>query len=330
MSGFRFAPAAPADAVAVWSDSPHATVFTHPDVLGRLSQRVDWWMAWKGQEPICAWPVALPDGVTVGIPEFTYWIGPLWSRQGFTMPPHRWLSASMSVYEGLIVRLLRAYGRIHAQLPVGLDDVRVFDWWNYHQPGRPRFSIRPRYSACVRDLQGRTANQIHAGFRELRRRELRRVTRGTVPVRATDWTEEDVVRLYREVMERQQVAVSDATRTAIIALVGLVALGMGEVIAFRDSASGELVSVVLLLEARGTAHMVLNLTATRYRGTGIAAWTVAQAILGARERGLDVFDFNGANSPARGDDKHSYGAVPELFFELAYPGPQRTSDLGRP
>lgn len=30
------------------------------------------------------------------------------------------------------------------------------------------------------------------------------------------------------------------------------------------------------------------------------------------------FDFNGANSPLRGDDKHSYGASEKLYFQLDY------------
>ena len=30
------------------------------------------------------------------------------------------------------------------------------------------------------------------------------------------------------------------------------------------------------------------------------------------------FDFNGANSPLRGDDKHSYGSYEKLYFQLEY------------
>ena len=33
---------------------------------------------------------------------------------------------------------------------------------------------------------------------------------------------------------------------------------------------------------------------------------------------FNSFDFNGANSPLRGDDKHSYGAEEKLYFQLKY------------
>ena len=36
------------------------------------------------------------------------------------------------------------------------------------------------------------------------------------------------------------------------------------------------------------------------------------------QKKYDIFDFNGANSPNRGDDKHSYGAKENLFFDLKY------------
>ena len=139
-------------------------------------------------------------------------------------------------------------------------------------------------------------------------------------MRVADWTLEDLILLYSEVMRLQDVVVPSATKDEIASLVSVVADGMGEVIAFRDSESGELTSMVLLLQDKGIANMVLNLTANRWRGSGIAAWTVYHAIQAAQARGADVFDFNGANSPDRGDDKHSYGAAPELFFEVRYPG----------
>ena len=40
--------------------------------------------------------------------------------------------------------------------------------------------------------------------------------------------------------------------------------------------------------------------------------------ISAKKRKMNYLDFNGANSPNRGDDKHSYGAGQELFFEINY------------
>jgi hypothetical protein len=149
---------------------------------------------------------------------------------------------------------------------------------------------------------------------------LRQVAGAGAPERVTDWTLKEITGLYIEVMGWHGIQVPGATKKQIAALVGLVSCGMGDVVAFRDSQSGELASAVVLLEANGVANMVLNLTAKRWRGSGLPAWAVHTAILAAKVRGADVFDFNGANSPNRGDDKHSYGAAPELYFSIRYPG----------
>ena len=48
----------------------------------------------------------------------------------------------------------------------------------------------------------------------------------------------------------------------------------------------------------------------------MAALNILSSIMSAKNNGKKVFDFNGANSPDRGDDKHSYGAKYKLYFEV--------------
>ena len=321
MSKFSFDLVDETMARSFWDDSPYANVFTHPHVLSRCGGAVDWWMAWKRNRPICLWPVCRPDGITVGLPGFFYYVGPMWSQSSHEIPVHSRMPDSTSVYEGFIVRLLERYGTIHAQLPLGLDDVRMFDWWNYHEPEKPRFSIQPCYTACIRGLQSLTSEGIQAAFRRVRQQELRQARAWLSLERAVDWTSEDLTNLYGEVMGLQNIAVTSATKNQVATLVGLVTEGMGEVVAFRDAESGQLTSAMILLYAKGVANAVLGMTARQFRRGGrVEAWTIYHAILAARDSGADVFDFNGANSPARGDNKHSYGAAAELFFEIRYPG----------
>lgn len=306
--------------MSFWNLSPHATVFTHPDVLGGLSSRVDWWMARRGDEPLCLWPVTLPNGSHVNVPDFAYWVGPMWSQVIDVIPAHSWLAVSTEVYQGFIRVFVDRYGAIVASLPLGLLDIRVFDWWNYNLPAKPRIRIEACYTARIHDLQGLTARQIEAGYRSLRRRELRRVTKNGAPEKVTDWTTDELNILYADVMGLQGSSVSETDKIKIAALATVARSGRGEVGAFRDAQSGKLIAAVLLLFAKGVANMVLNLTANQWRGSGLPALTVHTSILAAKERGANVFDFNGANSPNRGDDKHSYGARPELYFNIRYPG----------
>ncbi len=45
------------DANVIWENSPHGTVFTKPSVLEKLANQVRWFVARKGNEVLCCWPV---------------------------------------------------------------------------------------------------------------------------------------------------------------------------------------------------------------------------------------------------------------------------------
>jgi hypothetical protein len=306
-----------------WERSPQATAFTSPQVLSRLAHRVDWWMARKGAEPLCLWPVCRDEADTVRVPDFCYYVGPLWSHRISSIPAHSWLAETTEVHEALLSVLVARYGSIHAQLPLGQDDVRVFSWWNYHHPTEPRFEITPLYTATIGGLQERSEAEIHDSYRRLRRRQVRKASADGRFERSSMADAGEVARLYAEVMARQNAPVPPNTAGTVEALIDLAGHEGGYVVAFRERDGGELASVGLVLEARDVANFILCATVNRFRDTGLPALTVHNAIMEARARGAASFDFNGANSPNRGDDKHSYGAEARLFFDLRYPSPGR-------
>lgn len=310
----------PDQGLEFWNTSPHASIFTHPQVLSRLSRQVDWWLASKGEEPLCLWPVCLPDGFSVGLPWFSYYVGPLWSAAAAGMPAHRWLVRSTEVYEGFIAEFLSIYGTIHACLPPGLIDVRVFDWWNYHDQTKPRFRINPRYTACLDNLQGQSEVQIKAGFRRVRRWELTKNLGGDRFEQSDRCTVDELIHLYSEVMARQGADVDNWTENEIRTLVELVEEDYGEIVSFKEKGRDTVCAALLMLYAKGTANLVLSLTDSAFRQSGLPALLIYSSIMRAKEKGLTCFDFNGANSPNRGDDKHSYGAYPVLYFEINCPG----------
>lgn len=303
-----------------WQDSPYSTVFTHPTVLASLTDKVEWWMAYKGNQPQCLWPVCLTDDNQIALPDLTYYVGPLWSHQVYPMPAHRWLSRITDVYEGFIETFLEKYGAIHACLPKGLHDVRPFDWWNYHQTHKPRFEINPRYTACIHDLDKKNEKEIISDYRQLRRRELRAIEKSGPPPRTQVTSADNIINLYESVIGRQDLEIEAKRQREIVALAELVNQGFGEIIAFQDPKSRTTIAACLLLYAQHEANMVLNLVNSEWLGSGLPAWMITESIKTAKSKGMTIFDFNGANSPNRGDDKHSYGANPVLYFSINYPG----------
>lgn len=304
------------EAASFWSASPHASIFTHVVVLAQLCRRVDWWLCKNGEQPLCLWPVCLDTNYNACLPPFSYYVGPMWSVVGLGIPVHRQLSQAVAVYEGFIEILGTKYGRITASLPRGLDDVRVFDWWNYHIPTGPRFTIKPRYSACIRDMQSKSMSQIESGFRQLRRRELRRSERNNLLKRCSHWRASEVLQLYTEILARESVELDIETRASIENIISLAQRGFGDILVYKSVDNNSLSYVSVLLYGKACANLILNLVSADVRSAGYSAMCIRDTIHCAKTYGCDVFDFNGANSPSRGDDKHSYGAAAELYFQI--------------
>lgn len=305
-----------AESLHLWEDSPHGTIFTHPYVIQHLAYKVEWWLCKKGDEPLCLWPAALDQNGNPYQPGFTYWVGPLWSKASRSSPSHRKLALETSVYESFLKAFETNYGGIEASLPLGIHDVRVFDWWNFHDADKPRFTIKPRYTAVL-NISG-SIESIIKGFRELRRRQLRKIW-GTHDL-ALEHTckPKEVIELYAQTMKRGNCHPEPTDYSDISSLIHLVDSGYGFVNTFRDQATGLPAAVVLVLAGKGTANIVLNLAHDAWRHRSVMPLAIYSAIIRAQGMGCNKIDFNGANSPLRGDDKHSYGAEEKLYFDISY------------
>jgi hypothetical protein len=299
-----------------WINSPQSSVFTHPNVLEEFAKEVHWWAVFKGQEIQCVWPITLNDKRESFLPPFSYWQGPFWTKKGFNHPYHRTLSVTTSVYELFIKHLFLEYGSIKASLHPSLLDVRVFDWWNYHEPNKPKFIIKPRYTALITNIQ-KSNKDIEKNFRVNKRRDLKKFEKIKKSIYFDNLcSEEEFITFYKEKLKIEKAVTSDE----LISLLRIVRNGHGWIQAARQKKNSTLCGLIIVFQHQNQANLIINLALNEFKREGLMPASVFKAIETARDRGLKYFDFNGANSPARGDDKHSFDAEPVLYFDLEYNG----------
>lgn len=317
---FTIREATRAEAIDFWARSSRASVFVAPEILETLGPRCEWWIVEKGSEPFLLWPVALDGKGQPCLPSFSYYVGPVWSDTAMSRAPSSRFSDRLKVYELCTEFLVERYHSLLFELSPQLLDVRAFSWWNYGQVDSHRFSIEPRYTAQLRNLQAKAEEEIVLGFRELRRREIKRVnSEGRFSIHSdVGWDE--IVDLYCRVFNDQAIDVEPQTQQVLDRLGELVATKWATLTVAKERDSEITVSAIFTLRAKGVSNLVLNLTRPDFKKSGVGPWTVVHSIMGAKSLGDEVFDFNGANSPRRGDDKHSYGAEDVLFFRLSFPG----------
>ena len=318
MAEFRVTQVPSSTATDFWDRVPTAPVFTHPAVLSRLSPGCDWWLASQGDEPLCMWTVALDRAGEPHFAPFTYYVGPVWAPGARNRPASHIRSHSHALYDAMIECLLQRYGKIRAELQPSDLDVRPFSWWNYGGCPDERFTIEARYSARLGPLDECDDDQLLSGMRAVRRREIRRLL-GQGGLSRSSCRSPEVFQLaYQSVIEQQGLTVESQTLDTIEALWQLTETGYGRALAWSLHPEEPPTSLTLLLDDRTSAHLVLKLGTNDPASDAHSAFAVFDAIRSTRDESLRFFDFNGANSPRRGDDKHSYGAGPVLFFQVSF------------
>jgi hypothetical protein len=300
----------------IWLNSPQSSVFTHPKVLDELAKEVHWWAVTKGQETQCIWPVTLNAKRKPFIPPFSYWQGPMWTKKAYNHPSHKTLSLKTAVYELFIKTFIDNYESIKASLHPSLLDVRVFDWWNYHEPNKPKFKIKPRYTALITNIQ-KSNKDIEKNFRRNKSRDLKKFEKIKKSIYFDNLcSEEEFITFYKEKLKIEKAVTSDE----LISLLRIVRNGHGWIQAARQRKNSTLCGLIIVFHHHNQANFIINLALKEFKREGLMPASVFKAIETARDRGLKYFDFNGANSPDRGDNKHSYGAEPLLYFDLEYNG----------
>lgn len=307
-----------AQAQALWERAPLATAFTQARVLAALAGEVDWWLASIHGQSACLWPVCRGATGPALPPPLSYYVGPLWTQCPRQSPSHRAVIYRLAAHSALLRQLSVRYPGFAGSLPPTLDDLRAFIWWNDIH-GRTSLRLTPRHTALITGLAGSSADNLIAQFNPKRRREVRAAEQaGLRRLSAVDPAE--VLALYRHALGRQHTAaVGDDRLRALRKLLGLTATGCAEVVAIAGPHSDAVLGAQLMLYGRDRVELVASgaLGSDAERSVVDTAMIVA-ALDAARARGLDVVDFNGANSPQRAFRKHSYGARPALYFDFQH------------
>ena len=94
----------------------------------------------------------------------------------------------------------------------------------------------------------------------------------------------------------------------------------GWLVVVKSKKHEEIAGYQLVLSSKDTAYAVAQCSSDFYRDSDLNIFLTYKSITMARDFGFDSFDFNGANSPNRADDKHAFGAAAQPYFELIYDG----------
>ena len=204
-----------------WSASPDATIFTHPDVLPKLVDQVEWWMAYKGEDPVCLWPICKTGFRNGGYSRFAYYVGPMWSKYHKMLSAHRWLQSSGQVYSGFIDRFKVDRYPSEVSLAPTLTDVRHFLWMNSIASELPEIQVIPRYTALL-DLNTLEPQNMIKSISTNRSREIRKIAKDVALSITTKIGSNQILKLYESFFAEKKITMQQKEVDKVIRLCELV------------------------------------------------------------------------------------------------------------
>lgn len=303
------------EALAFWRAQRDPAIFVHPEILQPLCERVDWWLATAGVQPVCLWPICHAFGGGHRPPELASYVGPIWSDAVRNSKVHRWWTVTHESYVALLGSIVGRYGDVAFELPPGTRDVRVFQWFQRESDAPVNVDVACRHTALLRAPPALTEAAVTANFSRNRMRDIRGARDGAFAECARP-DASNLYALYAALLDSKDQGDKARRREHEVAqLIDLVSRGYGRIIAYEDG-QGDPAGFTLILDTPSTSLQVLIASSECARAGGLQALVQLQAIMQCFGRGATTFDFAGGNSRIGAEEKHRYGALPEMYFRV--------------
>ena len=294
--------------------SPQNNLFCRTDFLDSNQQNYDLLFVVKGELILMGVVIVRNlNGVVVKNP-FTYQ-GVLFSQYVESLSSHKKIKKVLELTQFLLTELESIYGVVSLSLHYSLDDLRGFQWHNYHDKTGFQPTLNLNYTGVLDLQKAENFDQILMNARTVRRQEYKKCIKNGFIVEVSN----DVSVLNflhektfeRQGMKRSKSEVFLATELAKESL----DKGFGRLLICRN-VKGAPTSASLFLFDDKTAYYLIGANDPDYRKDGTGSYIMFEQIRYCLEQGLSYVDFMGINSPFRGDFKMSFNAksMPYYFF----------------
>lgn len=308
-----------------WDDfvgrSLQRSVFCQSAFLRSLHADVVTMLVTQNGTPLAGVVLLLQDGVPLKSPyPFTMYQGVLFDESISGMPYHRRSKLILELEEFLLAELRGRFETVSFCMHHTVEDLRGFQWFNYHDPNAGQCQLELRYTGILELKNITTPDELLSQIRTVRRQEYRKCKAdGFIVERSTDIDVLDDLHhrtFVRQGMERNELEGRLLRSITAVAL----ETGMGELLLCKTP-SGDVASATLFLYDDRYGYYLFAANDPTYRKTGCGSFLMVENILRCMEKGLLGVDFVGINSPHRGDFKTSFNARPVPYHILTWQRP---------
>ena len=231
------------------------------------------------------------------------------------IPNHKKVNQLLELTKILINECVKRCIRVHFSMHTSFNDIRSFQWHNYHLNKKDQFKVDVSYTGILDIGRINNFNEILKISRSIRRQEHKKCLLGGFRVEESD-NVSILNKLHQKTFERQGLKRSKNEKfIATILAKESIEKGFGRLMICRDS-KGVPAAASLFVFDRYTGYYLIGANDPGFRKYGTGSFLVLEQIRKCFEHGIKAIDFIGINSPNRGDFKTSFNAQPVPFFNV--------------
>lgn len=292
--------------------SPQGNIFVYSKFLDSLNKKYNLVTCYDNNKIIAGAVILFSENGEPldSVHPFTQYQGILLSDNSH-LKIHSKISSEFKVLEFFIQELVRYYKKFCFCQSWKLDDMRPFQWHNYHEPEKGLFNINLRYTAIL-DLSSYDSFEEYLTFiRTVRRQEFKK---SNANLNLKEIRDENILNYLHEKTFQRQGVTRNNEEISLVKSITKVAIDNGYGKLLCSYQNDIPTSSILFLYDKSTAYYLFAANDPEYRNTFSGNFVLLNLIKDAFERKVNEIDFVGANSPKRADYKISYNAVLKPYF----------------
>jgi hypothetical protein len=301
--------------------SPQGNIFCKTIFLNALGEDYDLLMVEEDNHIKMGAIILKQNGKPIKAPyPCTIYQGILFDNSLQNLPQHRRIRKQMEITQFLLRNLNEYYDRISFCLHYDVEDLRSFQWFNYHTPEKGQFSISLRYSATLELSNLTSFDNYLLDIRKVRRQEYNKAKASSLILEDSNDIEA-LDQLHYKTYKRQGIErAANEVRLLRAITQSALAKKYGQLMLCKNAEGCPIAAMVFLYDNR-CAYYLFGANDPEYRKTSGGTYLMLENIRQCRERGLLKVDMVGINSPGRGDFKTSFNAVPVPYFIVHWEKP---------
>jgi len=308
-----------------WDDfvetSPQGNIFCTTQFLDALREDYDMLLIEKNNQLKMGAIILKQNGNLLKAPyPFTMYQGILFDNSIYNMPRHRRVKVVLEITQYLLACLKEYYNCISFCLHYNVDDLRSFQWFNYHEPQKGQFLITLRYTGILDLSTWESFDQYLLNIRTVRRQEYNHFKSRKFTLALSN--DIDILdNLHDKTFGRQGIE-RKAEEVRLLRSITSTALAKeyGQLLVCRTPEGIPISATVFLYDNR-CGYYMFAANDPGYRKTGCGTYLMLENIRQCKEKGLLKVDMVGINSPGRGDFKTSFNAVQVPYFIVHWEKP---------